>query len=99
MRHIFQFLEVDNEVSVDTNPHKNEAAYPKSKILMRILNESSIFKAQLKRFLPLIARRRFKEFLIEKNLQAYDVAPKIDPQTESALRERYVPEIKDLEKL
>ena len=93
---IYNFLQLDGSIQIDTEQQYNVASEAKSKRLMNFLNQPHIIKEGLKRVLPNSIHKPLKLYITSKNLRAYNSVPKMNSETEARLRNLYQQDVEVL---
>lgn len=98
-RRVFRFLDLDEDVPVDTDVERNPASALKHPLLGRLLNRPTRVTNLLKRLMPYRLRQRIRDALNDWNRRTLDEdeRPELDAATERELRWEYRKEIERLE--
>jgi len=98
LKDILTFLEVDNDVKLDTSKRFNESGKPKNIWLHHLLTKNNPLKQWLKPLLPKKFRRGMMASFTKSNL-AQSQDPKMLDSTRKILQEHFHDDIKELENL
>lgn len=101
VRRCFRFLEVDDQVPLDTAARHNVASTPRHAALMRFTNRPNVGHAIARRLLPMHLRRRLLVRLRRSNLRpmAKDEKPQMNSETEAWLRRAYADDLRRLQSM
>lgn len=96
LRRVFEFLDVDPDIEVDTSFRMNESGLARNQTFNHLLNKPSLIKEIFKRVVPMVWARRLKSRLQKHNLEA---APEMDSTLRAELASYYRSDIDRLETL
>lgn len=96
LKDIFNFLNIENTVEIETTQVHNISNKPKNLKLNTFLKQKNPIKELLKKVMPFNLRNKIKRFLVNRNMKTgYD---KMSVETRKSLINKYQPEIEKLEK-
>ena len=94
MKDIFKFLNVENDIILNTNKIYNKSGKSKSKLIARFFSAPNLLKTVIKKMIPEKIRIPIRLFILDRNTGNKE---EIDKKSKISLKEYFLKDIKNLE--